>query len=190
MTKNNNLTKGKKSSKEKKQKKIALANIQTLILLLLFLIFSGNHLLPRDKIARTQLGIRNWPLFPKKHLQMAEVYFNTGDEEQAVEEFKKAETLYRSLAFLDILGNTKKQLEEAEKLLSHPKKVRQDINYWETVLKTKPHSRDVFLRLSILNYQLYQHKKAREYWEKAFYLDPNNEVVQEFGQILGVISKQ
>ena len=184
------MSKDKNPPKKEVKNKIPLANIQTLTLLLLFLIFLGNHLYPKKEITQAQLGIKNWPLSPKEHLQMAKAYFNTGYEEQSVEEFKKAEALYSSFSFLDILGNTKKQLEEIEKLLSHPKKIRQDINYWETVLKIKPHYRDVFLRLSILNYQLYQHEKTKEYWEKAFYLDPNNKIVQEVGQILGIISKQ
>jgi len=180
------MIKDKNSSEKKIEKKISLANIQTLILLLLFLIFLGNHFYPRNEIVQAQLEIRNWPLSIKKHLQMAEVYFNRGYKKQAIEEFKKAEILYNSLSFLDLLNNTKNRIEKTKKLLFYPEKIRQDINYWETVLKSKPHFRDVFLRLSILNYQLYQHKKTREYWEQAFYLDPNNKVVQKLGRIIEV----
>jgi len=182
------MAKDKNSSEEGKEKKIALVNILTLIIVLLFSIFLGNHLYPKSEITQTQLGISNWPLSAKKHSEMAKAYFNHGDEKKAVIELKKAESLYHSLGFLDIRGNTKKQLTETKTLLYQPEKIRQDISYWKTVLKTKPHYRDVFLRLSLLNYQLYQNEKAREYWEKAFYLDPNNETVQEFGQISGVIS--
>lgn len=179
------MTKGKKSSKEK-EKKISLAKILTLIIVLLFSIFLKNHLCPKNEITQAQLDISSWPLSAKKHLEMAKAYFNHGDEKKAVAELKKAESLYHSLAFLDIKRNVKQQLEETKTLLSQPEKVRQDINYWETVLKSKPHYRDVFLRLSVLNYQLYQHEKFQEYWEKAFYLDPNNEVVQKLGEKIGV----
>ena len=62
--------------------------------------------------------------------------------------------------------------------------VRQEIQSWESALKEKPNYRDVLLRLALLNYQINQNEEAKDYWERANYLDPNNEEVVKVGEII------
>jgi len=155
-------------------------------LVVLFVILLTGFFWPRDEITQAKLAVARWPLSTKKHLQMARAFFNNNYENKAIEEYKKAEGLYRIFSFLDINKKTRKSLEETKQLVYKPEKVRKDINYWETVLKAKPHYRDVFIRLAALNYQLGNEKKGKDYWQKAFYLDPNNEFVRKIGEMLGV----
>ncbi|GAI77039.1 unnamed protein product [marine sediment metagenome] len=121
---------------------------------------------------------------------MSQTLFNNNKEKQAVEEYKQAKNLYQVFSFLDIKQKIKKQLTETDELITRPEKIRKEMNYWETVLKNKPHSRDILLYSAALYYQLWQDKKAQSCWEKAFYLDPNNEKVQELGKIIKAINRE
>lgn len=166
--------------------KVNLSNAQTIILILLFLVFLFSYLWPRNEITKSKFDVGHWPLSAKKHLQFSQTLFNNNKEDQAVEEYKKAKALYQPLSFLDLNQKTKKKLKKTEELIFQAENTRKKIDYWETVLKNKPHSRDILLNLTALSYKLWQDEKAQDYWQKAFYLDPNNKKVLELGEIIGV----
>ncbi|MFH0942725.1 MAG: hypothetical protein V1810_00980 [Candidatus Beckwithbacteria bacterium] len=120
-----------------------------------------------------------WPWSSTSHSQMALAWFNSGGEEKALEELRLANKL------LIIKSNrAKTSLIKAEEAVNSLEKTRQEIESWEKVLETKPEYRDVYLRLALLNYSLYNDDKAKLYWEKANYLDPNNQEVQKVGEII------
>jgi len=78
----------------------------------------------------------------------------------------------------------KNSLKEANDKVMEPEKIREEIVDWEKILGEMPSFKDVFLRLAVLNYQLYNETQARDYFEKAEYLDPNNEEILEIKKII------
>lgn len=90
------------------------------------------------------------------------------------------------LLIISLIGNYQNWVEqkEYEKSVNQKLIIEKEIYSWEKILETKPEYRDVLLKLSLLNWQLYQTDQAKIYWEKASYLDPNNREVQEVGKII------
>lgn len=153
-------------------------------LAILFIILLASYFWPRDNFINRQLTSLRWPYSIKKRLDLTKAFFDVGDLEKAKLEVKQANSLYQLFKFIDWQGNLKQQLIITNDLINQPEKIKKQINYWETILINRPNFRDVYLKLSLLYYQLWQDDKARENWHKAFYLDPNNEVVQEVGKIV------
>lgn len=120
-----------------------------------------------------------WPWSSKSHSQMALAWFEAGDEERALLELEIANKLF----FVKTNGNEESLLSAREKVME-PERLRTEIKEWEVVLEKMPSFRDVYLRLAVLNYQLYEDEKAREYFEKAEYLDPNSLEVLEIKKII------
>ena len=120
-----------------------------------------------------------WPWSSKSHAEMAVYWFEVGDEEKAVEELNKA----NQLLLLKTKGNLN-SLRKAQDKVTEPERIREEIKSWEKVLEERPYFRDVLLRLSILNYQIYEDEKALDYFTRAEYLDPNNEEVLSFKDII------
>jgi len=153
-------------------------------LAILFIILLVSYFWPRDNFINSQLAVIRWPYSIKKRLNLTKAFFDVGDLEKAKLEVKQTNNLYQSFKFIDLQGNLKQQLITTNDLINQPEKIKKQINFYETVLINKPNFRDVYLHLSLLYYQLWQDDKARENWQKAFYLDPNNEVVQEVGRLV------
>ncbi len=158
--------------------------IHAACLVLLFLVVWMGYFWPRNKLADKQLAVVRWPYSVNKNLDMANVLFETGNLDKAKLAIQRAQFLYQLYKPLDIGGRINKQLQEGQNLTSQPVKIQQQINYWETVLSGKPNFRDVYLKLSLLYFELWQDDRSREYWEKAFYLDPNNQKVKEIGKLI------
>jgi len=101
---------------------------------------------------------------------------------------KKIKLIYLLIVLLIIggVGNYQYWVEkkEYEEALRQKTIIEREIESWEKVLEEKPGYRDILLRLSLLNYQIYENEKAKSYWEKADYLDPNNVEVQKAGKII------
>lgn len=101
---------------------------------------------------------------------------------------KKVKIVYLLIALLIIglVGNYQYWVEKKayEESLKQKAVIEQEISSWEKILQEEPSYRDVLLRLSLLNYQIYENEKAKAYWEKANYLDPNNADVQKVGEII------
>ena len=101
---------------------------------------------------------------------------------------KKIKIVYLLIALLIIglVGNYQYWVEKKayEESLRQKAVIIQEIESWEKILQEKPEFRDILLRLSLLNYQIYENEKAKSYWEKANYLDPNNKEVQRVGKII------
>ena len=120
-----------------------------------------------------------WPWSAKSHAEMALEWFENGDEEKATLELKRANEL--------VLWETegvRESLKKAEDRVREPERIRKEIESWEKMLEEKPYYRDVLLRLTLLSYQIYEDEKAQEYFERAEYLDPNNEEVEKIGKII------
>lgn len=64
------------------------------------------------------------------------------------------------------------------------KRIEGEIAQWEEILEKYPGYRDVYLRLAVLNWQVNNEEKTREYLEKAKKIDPNFEMTKELEQII------
>lgn len=101
---------------------------------------------------------------------------------------KKIKLIYLLIALLIIggVGNYQYWTEKKayEESLRQKAIIEQEISLWEEILEAKPEYRDVLLRLALFNWKIYNYDKAKKYWEKADYLDPNNAEVQKIGEII------
>jgi len=120
-----------------------------------------------------------WPWSSRSHSEMALTWFENGDEEKALRELGLANRL-----LIIKTEKAEESLKRAEEKVMEPERIRREIESWEKVLEEKPDYRDVLLRLALLNYQIYEDEKAKDCWNRANYLDPNNEEVQEVGKII------
>ena len=90
------------------------------------------------------------------------------------------------LLIVGLIGNYQYWVEKKEYQESLRQKaiIELEIESSEKILQEKPSYGDILLKLSLLNYQIYENEKAKSYWEKADYLDPNNVEVQQVGKII------
>lgn len=139
---------------------------------------AGNRYWAQERAGR-------WPWSSRAHSQMALAWFEAGNEAKALEELK----LGNDLLIIKTRA-AEASLKKAEDKVTQPGKVRQEIASWEKILETRPNYRDVYLRLAILNYQVGEIKQAQSDWEKANYLDPNNEEVIKVGKIISSLPYQ
>jgi len=160
------------------------SNLKITILMILILVLSINYLEAKNIIVKHQLQAAYWPLSIKNHLNLAEDFFNNSDLNQAKLEINKAENLYYFYKIFDFKQNSFKQINKAQEIINQPEKINQEINYWQKMLLIKPDFKDIYLRLSLLNYQIWQDDEAEKYWQNAFYLDPNNSTVKQMENLL------
>jgi len=123
-----------------------------------------------------------WPWSAKSHAEMAITWFENGDEIKALEELELANRL-----ILVKTEGVKFHLKRAEDKVREPERIRQEIESWEKVIEVGPDYLDVLLRLSLLNYQIYEDEKTKEYFDKAEYLDPGNEDVLKVKEIISFL---
>lgn len=161
-------------------------NPHTLLAVLVLSLTLVSFLLPRDQLTQTRLQADRFPLSAKKQLVLSRVLLQSGWENEALAAFLRAEKLAAKFGFLDSSGKLTGDLVNTQTLVYQPQKIKAEINYLNEVLIGKPHYRDLFLRLAVLHCQLYQDELARDYWQKAFYLDPNNWEVQQVGKLIGI----
>jgi len=51
-------------------------------------------------------------------------------------------------------------------------KIRQEIEAWEKIMAEKTETRNGLLQLAYLSWQIYEDDRAKTFWGRAFYLDP------------------
>jgi tetratricopeptide (TPR) repeat protein len=143
-----------------------------LIILLLYSLFIQNFFLSQFDLAKQ--AVSRWPMLSKPHLLMAQAFFNDGSEKC----FQELETAKQSWL------KNQKIIIETEKLISQPEKINQEIAFWQEKINEGLQNPAVYLTLASLNYQIDNIEKAREYWQKAFYLDPNNQEVEKIKKLI------
>lgn len=154
--------------------------LPTCLLIILFLILLTEIFWPKNFLEITKTGVANWPHSAKAHLKFTQALFRAGYQEPAEKELRLAQ---KSLK----LTTSKELFQETEEIIREPKVIQKEINTYEEILKEKPWYRDVLLNLALLYDRLYMREKSKEYFDKAFYLDPLNEKVQAVGKALGFL---
>lgn len=144
--------------------------------------------LPADffSFERAKTTVMLYPNDQSAHLFLAQEYLKRGNPEAVERELLLAANLSSlrpssifHLPSSSVLGASLSPLKILARIKNEPQRIRKEISFWEKVIEEKPDYRDAYLQLAILNYQLYENKKAQEYFRQATELDPNFEVSKE-----------
>ncbi len=81
---------------------------------------------------------------------------------------------------LDLYSNYK----ENQALSMGKTRVLEELTFWQKEVEKRPDYRDGYFKLALLNYQLKNFGKSKDYLEKALSLDPNFEKGREMEIIL------
>lgn len=123
------------------------------------------------------------------HLLLTQEYLKLGDMEGVKRELTLAENLnsqpitYNS-QLSSVLGSSLSPLKIWQKIQNEPQRIKEEIVFWEKMVKERPNYRDAYLQLVILNYQIYENQKAKEYLNKALEIDPNFLPTQQLQKII------
>lgn len=79
---------------------------------------------------------------------------------------------------------THSKFNELQKLKNEREKIIFEINHWEKVVTNYKDYRDAYFKLAVLEYQLGESEKSKNYLNKALELDPNFEKGRELERIL------
>ena len=112
----------------------------------------------------------------KSHLVLADVSSSTGDYILAEDEFTLALDLLESPNRDDVLGYTT-DIDVTRNNVFPEEVVRDKINTLEKKLD-ETNSRDLYLGLAVLNWQIYEDRQANFYLSSAKKLDPNDDLVE------------
>jgi len=148
-----------------------------LIIILLFILLAWSVLIQNyflTSFDRAKQAVSRWPYFSTPHFIFAQELFNSGSPES-----KKEFLIGKQALFVDknLLGRTEEEV-------TQPERIADQINYWQSFVSKGIESPEVYLKLALLNFRLYKNEEAKKYWEKAFYLDPNNPMVDEVKRII------
>lgn len=161
--------------------KINLKFLPTFFLASLLLLLLIEVFWPINFLEKAKRNAAAWPQLAKSHLHFSQALFKANYQDLAERELALAKKSLINQA------TTKELFEKTEKQIKKPKEIQTEIESLEEILEAKPGYRDVFLNLALLYDQQYRQEKSKEYFEKAFYLDPLNERVQEIGKVLGFL---
>ncbi len=74
-----------------------------------------------------------------------------------------------------------------EKQANDPQDIKRLIILWEEIVAQKPDYRDGYLQLAVLNYKVFENKKAHDFLEKALAIDPNFGPALELKKIIPLL---
>ncbi|MFC1711055.1 hypothetical protein ACFLZ1_00555 [Patescibacteria group bacterium] len=156
-----------------------------LSLLVFFLIISYLKNWQNNNLVKANISLK--PLSVKNHLDLANYYFSNGELLRAKNELKVAKNIYKYVKIFDYNQNLIKDIDLTSKIIQTPDKIKKEVNDLQTIIAVKPNFRDIYLKLSLYYFQIWDNEKAYYYWQKAFYLDPNNVKVKEIGKLIEVL---
>lgn len=110
------------------------------------------------------------------HLLLSQEYLKRGNLEAVERELTLAQNLEVSqpqTTSPSVLGLTLSPVKIWQKIVTEPQRIKEEITFWKKIVAEKPDYRDAYLQLAILNYQIYDNRKATGYLNKALELDPN-----------------
>jgi tetratricopeptide (TPR) repeat protein len=166
------------------QKQFNLTNFKFIVLLSVLFSFIISYLLPRSEFKKTLLKTARQPLSLKKHILLSQSFFANGYYNLTKNEIKKAEKLNKIFGFLDFKNENSKLISLTNDLKNKPEEIKKDIEKYKLILKTKPFYKNIYYRLSLNYWQIYQNDKALTFFNKAFYLDPNSSTTKEIEKII------
>lgn len=154
-------------------------------------------------VASVMLGVVSlgnfWPVAPirkalldsgakprdvRAHLELSKEAARVNDYRLAESEFSLVQEHERIRGEEKILG-VSSEMEGVRQEVFPEEVIREEIAVLEKVAG-KVNTRDAWLKLAVLHWRLFDEQKAREYWQKAWLVDPNNGLVNQVGKLLGV----
>lgn len=163
-------------------------SVKLMVLVLLIFFLTTLFLYPPSGFEMAKLGVLLSPNDLSNHLLLAQEYLGRGDMTSVERELTLAESLSsRSTTHnpsSTVLGLTLSPIKILEKIKAEPQRIKSEISFWEKVVANKPNYRDGYLRLALLNAQIYETQKAKNHLEKAKTLDPNFETTKELEKLL------
>ena len=115
-----------------------------------------------------------WPYFSLPHLQLAVEFYRNGSIKTDRELFLGRNLLFKNQGIIN----------EAESEIVLPEEVEKRIVFWKTLSEKGVDLPFAYLKIALLKLSPYDKKSALEWWQKAFYLNPNSEIVGEVGKII------
>ncbi|GEM_PF-5692453 len=147
-----------------------------LVFFLGFLLLSSllNQTLLASDFDRAKTTVASWPQLAKSHLVFSLALFKTGSLD-----YQKELILAKNSLFWN-----EKKFAQQLKILNQPQLLNEVLKQWQALLDQGIESPEIYLNLSLIYYQFYQNQTAQKLWEKAFYLDPNSQLVNTVGKII------
>lgn len=134
-----------------------------------------------------KLGVLLSPNDVSNHLLLTQEYLGRGDMSSVERELTLAQNLSLPTTqnpSSSVLGANLSPLKILEKIKNEPQRINNEISFWEKIVAAKPNYRDGYLRLALLNAQIYETQKAKTYLQKAVVLDPNFEATKELENLI------
>lgn len=129
----------------------------------LLIIFATNLLSPKSLFELSKETAQQNPSAASHHLFLAQQLLTTN-------QFTQAETEAR-------LAANEETLQKIQEVKNQPEDIKGQIRFWQEVIDQFPNYRDAYIKLAILNWKIYRSFEAKRNLEKAFQIDPNNEVL-------------
>jgi tetratricopeptide (TPR) repeat protein len=82
--------------------------------------------------------------------------------------------------------SVQKSLHQLTEINAERQKIEGEVAYWQRIVTERPNYRDAYFKLALLEYQLGNKTKTKEYIEKTLELDPNYTPALDFRKELGV----
>lgn len=156
--------------------------IVSLVIAILFFWLS-NLLLPIGAFEHAKSAVLLRPNDPAAHLELSRAAVEALNWELARSEFDRAFLLLTKQRDPNIFGITS-QFEEVQSQVYVERTIHEEISTLKKILEIYPAYRDVYLRISLLYYQLFDDEAASSFWKAARELDPNNVEVLQVGALL------
>ena len=153
-----------------------------LLFVLLMILASSFEYKNRAENARNQLTAYPWLAI--SHLNMAQNWYEFGYLEKAKSTLRTINASFFLSWQIKTIPAWQKKYEVVKNNIETKEKIEAEIKQWEQWIVTNPPSFDIYLRLSLLNYQVKNDQQAKEYAQKAAYLNPTNENVKKMEELL------
>ena len=75
-------------------------------------------------------------------------------------------------------------IEYAENEIVSPEEIEKKIIFWKALLNNGVDLPFAYLNIALLKLSVYDIKSANEWWQKAFYLNPNSKIVVDVREII------
>ena len=134
--------------------------------------------LPDFVLATRKVAANIWD--QKTHLDLAVAAVMANDFTLAQKEYARLS----SPDLAQVLG-AKTDISEAKLVVYPNEKIEAEIDKLNLIIEPSIDHRDILLIIALKYWQLSKIPEAREYWQKARVLDPNNQAVKELGELLG-----
>jgi tetratricopeptide (TPR) repeat protein len=148
-------------------------NIHLAGIILFFLMIIASFFYPLSPAQQIKKQLLANPWNFDHHLKLAEIFLEDHQFKQAGQALLLAQAIKDRKP--DVTNKTDLSLEKLweEKQANDPQDIKELITLWEGIVAQRPDYRDGYLQLAVLNYKVFEDKKAQDYLKKALVIDPN-----------------